>query len=84
MREHTQPEEDPIYRQMILALSPAERLAMACNMFSEAKALVRAGIISECGGSEPDDLRRRMFIRLYAGDFEPAELEKILKHLGLG
>ena len=83
MKEHTLPEDDPVYRRMIMALSPGERVAMACGMFSEAMALVRAGIISEHGGREPADLRRRIFLRFYGSDFEPAELGKILKHLRL-
>ena len=83
MIDHTPPEEDPRYRRMILARSPSERLAMACGMFSAAKTLVRAGIVSECGGTEPEDLRRRIFLRLYGGDFEPTKLKKILKRLGL-
>jgi hypothetical protein len=52
-------------------------------MFSTAKILVRAGIISQCGGKEPPDLEKRIFLRFYASDFEPAELEKVLDRLGL-
>lgn len=83
MKRHTHPEEDSVYRRMIMALSPGRRVAMACSMFSEAKALARAGIVSECGGKEPADLRRRIFLRFYVSDFGAAELKKILLHLGL-
>ena len=83
MKEHTHPEEDPVFRRMIMELSPGERVAMARGMFSEAKAHVRAGIISECGGKEPADLKRRIFLSFYGSDFEAPELKKILLHLGL-
>lgn len=69
------------FRQMILALPPGQRLAMACDMFSTVKALMRAGILAECGGVEPPDYRERFFRRMYGQDFEPAELEKILKKI---
>ena len=84
MTRHVAPEEDSRFRGMIVALSPGDRIAAACRMFSTAKALVRAGIISQCGGKEPPDIRKRIFLRFYASDFEPAEMEKVLDRLGLG
>ena len=60
MTRHVAPEEDSRFRGMIAALSPGDRIAAACRMFSTAKALVRAGIISQCGGKEPPDIRKRI------------------------
>jgi hypothetical protein len=77
----TPPDLESRYRDMILAQTPARRFAMACNMNSTARALVRAGILHECGGREPEDYRERFFLRFYGRDFAPAELEKILAHL---
>ena len=71
------------YREMILSQTPARRFAMCCNMNSTARALVRAGILQECGGKEPEDYRERLFLRFYGRDFDAAELEKILTHLRL-
>jgi hypothetical protein len=71
------------FRQMLLAEMPARRLAMGCSMFSTAKALIRAGILSELGGSEPEDLRQRVFLRLYGRDVGANERESILRHLKL-
>jgi hypothetical protein len=71
------------FSQMLLAETPARRLAMGCSMFSAAKALIRAGIVSEFGGSEPEDLRQRIFIRLYGCDFGVDEREIILRRLKL-
>jgi len=43
----TSVEVEERFLKLMLARSPAERLAMACRMFSTAKALVRAGIKEE-------------------------------------
>jgi hypothetical protein len=71
------------FRQRLLAETPARRLAMGCSMFSTAKALIRAGIVNEFGGSEPEDLRQRIFLRLYGRDFGADEREAILGRLNL-
>ena len=69
------------FREMILARSPSECLAMACGMFATAKELVRAGILQESGDLDPTELRRRIFLRLYGDDFEAAEKDKIIRLL---
>lgn len=69
------------YQQMLLAQTPGKRVAMGCSMFSAAKALVRAGIMSECQGREPADLRIRIFVRLYGDDFDVKTREAIVKWL---
>jgi len=66
------------FLKLMLARSPAERLAMACRMFSTAKALVRAGILEEHGLIDPYELREHMFLRLYGQDFGETEKAKIL------
>jgi hypothetical protein len=80
----TSAEMEDLYRGMILSQTPARRVAMACGMYSTAKALVRAGILAECGGKEPPDFRERLFLRMYGPDFTPSDLEKILAHLRSG
>jgi len=55
---------DELYRRMLLRRSPEERLRMACRMFSSARVLARAGMPATSGAQ----MRRRMFLRLYAGD----------------
>ncbi|MDA2927229.1 hypothetical protein MYX78_08355, partial [Acidobacteria bacterium AH-259-G07] len=57
------------FREMILARSPAERLAMACQMFATGKALIGAGLVQEYGHLERRELRRHIFLRLYGQDF---------------
>jgi hypothetical protein len=73
---------EALYRRLILSQSPAKRLAMACSMFATAKALVLAGIAkAEQKDTNPKALRRHLFLRLYGGDFNRAQKEKILEHL---
>jgi hypothetical protein len=70
---------DDKYREMLLRLSPAERLAMACRMFDTARALAGAGIRQERGSVEtPSYVHRQMFLRFYRNDFSGDEVEKIL------
>ena len=74
----TSVEVEERFLKLMLARSPAERLAMACRMFSTAKALVRAGIKEEHGLIDPYELREHMFLRLYGQDFGETEKAKIL------
>jgi hypothetical protein len=60
----TPPEVDKLYRRMFLRRSPEERLGMACRMFSSARALARAGMPA----ASDAQIRRQMFLRLYAAD----------------
>ena len=65
------------YSRLLMARSPAQRLAMASDMFATAKSLVRAGILEEHGSLNPDELRRHVFLRLYGRDFRETERAKI-------
>jgi hypothetical protein len=67
----TSPQDDAAFTALFAARSGAERLRMTCQMFDDAKALAAAGILAEDPGIAPDELRRRIFDRLYAGDFDP-------------
>lgn len=73
-----------MYRDRLLALAPGERLAMACRMFSTARALVEAGIRMQ----RPDirdavSLRREVFLRLYGRDLPEARTAAILRNPAL-
>jgi len=74
----TSVEVEERFLKLMLARSPAERLAMACRMFATAKALVRAGILAEVGLREPNQVREHVFLRLYGQDFGETEKAKIL------
>jgi len=69
------------FHKMILSLAPAQRLIMACRMFSTAQTLVRAGILQEGKQLDAEALRERLFKRLYGQDFRTSASEKILRYL---
>jgi len=70
------------FRQLVMSQSPAKRVAMACNMFTTAKALVLAGILNtELEHQSPQELRGRIFLRFYGSDFDTAQRKKILDYL---
>ena len=66
------------FSRLLMARSPAQRLAMAGHMFATAKSLVCAGILEEQGSLDPDELREHLFLRLYGQDFGETEMAKIL------
>ena len=68
----TPPDVDELYRRMLLRRSPAERLCMACRMFSSARALARAGMPA----TSDAQIRRQMFLRLYAEDMPDDRLRE--------
>jgi hypothetical protein len=69
------------YQEMLLSLSPAQRIIMACRMFSTARTLVQAHILQENPNIEQKTLREEIFLRFYGHDFDLSERRKILKHL---
>ena len=64
-------EDDATFVALFARRSGADRLRMTCEMFDDAKALVAAGIRAGDPNISPAELRRRMFDRLYVGDFDP-------------
>ena len=72
---------DAKFRELMMSRSPSERVAMACRMFQTGKSLIQAGILQEHGKLQPEELRRRTFLRLYAQDFAQDEREQIAKSL---
>jgi len=77
----TSSEFDRQYRAMLLARSGEERLKMGCSMHEFAQQLVRASVMAQTPQSTAADLRRAMFLRFYAGDFDEPTRERILSAL---
>ena len=75
----TPPEIEQRYRLMLLQRSGEERLKMGCSMHATAQALVRASILNKTPSISPAELRKAIFLRFYAQDFDPATREKILQ-----
>ena len=59
----------------------AERVAKACSMFDDVKAIAMAGLKAQYPEARANELRRMLFARLYANDFAPNRLDKILRAL---
>ncbi len=77
MSRDTAPDMQARYRDLLMALSPEERLVMCTRMWSDARALVEAGLADE-PNPEGHSLRARIFLRMYGRDFEPVERERIV------
>lgn len=79
MKDTTKATEE-LFTRMLLDLAPAERLAMACRMFSAAKALVLAGV-SAAGSLSAAEARGLVFLRFYGRDFDQAKRAGVLSRL---
>ena len=66
------------FSQLLMARSPAQRLAMSGHMFATARSLVCAGILKKHGSLNPGELRVLLFRRLYEQDFEESEIARII------
>ena len=77
----TTPEMAEKMREMILKKSPLERLEMGSSMYATSKYLITCGILKENPNISPAELKREIFLKFYGQDFDPEELERILKHL---
>ena len=73
----TAPSIERLFTRKLLDLGPDERLAMACRMFSAARALVRAGIAAD-GARSDAELRGLVFLRLYGQDFDQVKCARVL------
>jgi hypothetical protein len=74
----TSPDVAETYHQMLMSRSGAERLRMACHMFSSARTIVEAGLTADGDWS---DMRARVFERTYGRDFPADERETIVDAL---
>lgn len=77
MSRDTSTEAQARYRDMLMALTPEQRLIMCTRMWADARALVIAGLADE-PNPEGHSLRARIFLRMYGRDFEPAERARIV------
>jgi hypothetical protein len=69
------------FRAMLLARSGEERLKMGCSMHTFAQQIVRASVLAQRPQTTAADLRRAMFLRFYAGDFDEQTQARILSAL---
>ena len=67
------------YWTLLMRRSGSERVQMGCAMFDTARAFALANL-RELSHSD-DDLRARLFVRTYGGDFDPATAQRIVEWL---
>ena len=67
------------YRTLLMRRSGSERLHMGCAMFDTARALALANL--RLLSQSDNELRARLFMRTYGGDFDPATAQRIAEWL---
>lgn len=82
----TQPDIECEYNRRLMSLTPAERLRMACDMFTTAKTLARAGIRAQYGDLPDDEIEHHILWRFYGDDLRrnPALARMIEERTGRG
>ena len=70
----TEPEIEAMYRQMLMARSPEERVRMSAQMGESVRAVVLASLPATL---TPVERKIALLRRYYASDFSEAELEKV-------
>ena len=64
-----------LYRTLLMRRSGSERLQMGCAMFDTARAFALANL--RLLSHSDDELRVRLFVRTYGGDFDAETVERI-------
>lgn len=77
----TSPDMEQLQRELIMRLTPGERMLMAMDMYQTAKTIVEAGIRARHGDLPPREMRRRVFLQFYGNDLPPEQIEEILKQI---
>jgi len=72
-----------LLRNMLMAKSDAERLAMGCSMFDDAKAIALAGLREERPGMDDVECRVQLLQRLYGRDLGELRSKRIAARLRL-
>jgi len=71
---------EKMYHDQLMNRSGAERVLMACSMYTSAKAIIRACIPDDALETE-EDLRIEVFKRFYREDFTVGEMDRIVEGL---
>ena len=69
------------YRTLLMRRSGSGRLQMGCAMFDTARAFARASLRGHAHND--DELRVRLFVRTYGGDFDAETVERISAWLSM-
>lgn len=79
--DDTTPEITEKIGEMFQKMTPIERLKMGCSMYETSRYLITRAILEDNPQISQTDLKKEIFLKFYADDFEPEQLDKILKHL---
>lgn len=66
------------WRRALLSKPGAERLAIGCDMFDDAKRLALAGLRAQNPGTTAAELKALLFVRLYGQELAQDRMAKIL------
>ncbi len=69
------------YNEMLMALTPTERLRMVSRMYDSYRKLVISGIKNEMGQLTTSQLRGQLFLRMYGNEFSVAEVKRIVNKI---
>jgi hypothetical protein len=69
------------YKEMLLSLTPLERLRMASRMYDSGRKLVIAGIQHGKHRFTASQLRGQVFLRMYGSDFAVEERKRIIHQI---
>jgi hypothetical protein len=75
----TSPQMEKMLLDLYMQRSGAERVQMACSLFTTARKLMTANL--EAQGYTGDALRKQIFLRTYRNDYSQLELDKICQKL---
>jgi hypothetical protein len=70
-----------LFARMLLDLTPARRLEMACDMFSTARVLAIAGLERDDPTLSGVALKRALLVRFYGEDLSPEQLQAVSEAL---
>lgn len=70
-----------LLRNLLMAKSGEERLAMGCSMFDDAKAIALAGLRAERPGMDDLDCRVQLLLRLYGQDLGEPRFNRVSARL---
>jgi hypothetical protein len=77
----THPEAVRYLEERYAALTPFERVEMACSMYDFAKEIVTQSILNADPKASPGEVRRQTFRRFYSSDFSEDRIQELLEYI---
>ncbi len=69
------------YKEMLMSLTPSERLRMVSRMYDSGRKLVISGIQNGRQQLSDSQLREQFFLHMYGNDFSTDERKKIINKI---